>query len=137
MKLKHWLCATGGMVMLIGVSYVGAKATTDPITDPKDAWVKLFDDKNFQDNVLTIKYPTDIPNMKEVTWDGSDKKGKPNDRASSVRYKIPRGWSIVLSDDTDYKDNTVTLTGTGEVEENGDLGTFSDKCSSARWLEVK
>ncbi len=95
------------------------------------AQIRLFDDKSFKDRVLVVKSKEDQPDLdKAVTEDG--KKGF-EDKASSARFQIPKGWKLVLFDDKNYKDSGLELKGTGKVVENSDFGSFSDKASSYRW----
>lgn len=101
------------------------------IENIQDAWVRLYDDEAFADNVLTVKGQTDLANLKEVTWDNGT--NGPNDRVTSVRFQIPAGWKVMLFDDTNYKDSHYELKGTGKVVEIPKLGSFGDKCSSLRW----
>jgi hypothetical protein len=101
------------------------------ITNITEAWLELYDDKAFADRRLTIRYPNEVANMKDVTSD--DGKEGFNDKASSAKWQIPTGWQAVLFDDTNFKDGRFILVGTGRVEENPDFGAFSDKCSSLRW----
>lgn len=101
------------------------------ITNIAEAWVELYDDKAYGDRKLTIRYPATIEDMKDATSD--DGKAGFNDKASSAKWQIPAGWQAVLFDDTNHKDSRCELIGTGGVEANPDLGSFSDKCSSIRW----
>ena len=52
-----------------------------------------------------------------------------NDKASSVKYSVPSGWTLVLYDDY-YSGKSLPLTGTGEIS---NLGDFGDDCTSLRW----
>jgi hypothetical protein len=104
---------------------------TAPSLEIEDAWVELWDDKGFKDRKLTIRYPKYHKNLKMVSSD--DGKEGFNDKASAVRWEIPKGWQAVLYDDADFKDRRHVLIGTGRLEENPDLGSFSDKTSSIRW----
>ena len=83
--------------------------------DIKDSWVMLYDDKNYGDRKIRIKYPTDVPDF--------------SFKASSARWEISPGWSFVLYSDTNYKDRHYYLRGTGQKEEDGALPS----CSSGRW----
>lgn len=95
------------------------------------SWVKLWDDKGFSDRVLTVNYPTDIPNFHNV--DSDDGKEGFNDKASAVQWHIAVGWKAVLYDDNNYRDSKYELIGTGKFQQVPDLGSFSDKTSSIRW----
>lgn len=104
------------------------------MTDINEAWAELYDDKGFKDRRFTVRYPNDYPNFDEVTSDDG-KKGF-EDKTSSAKWLIPVGWQLVLFDDKNYKDSRFPLVGSGTVQENADLGSFSDKCSSCRWERV-
>ena len=101
------------------------------IRDISDAWVRLFVDKAYRDRCLTITGGQSPTNLKKVRSDNGEKGF--NDKASSVRFQIPKGWKLVLFDDRNHKDSPFELKGTGKVVEIPDLGSFSDKTSSARW----
>lgn len=103
--------------------------TKEKITDIKDAWVRLYDDKGCGDTILEIHYDTTYSAMKGKKWKG----GVFNDKASSVRYQIPVGWKAVLFEHSRFRGYPYELKGTGKVVEIYDLGPFSDKTSSIRW----
>ena len=130
--LRRWMLAgTASLVFLGAVACAGA---ADQINAPSDAWVRLYDDKSFKDNVLTVRFPEDHRDLHALKWDSGER--HPGDRISSVKWQIPKGWAIVLFDDKGFKDSFVTLVGTGKVRELSDLGSFNDKCSSVRWERV-
>lgn len=110
---------------------------SDKIENIGDAWIKLYDDKSFQDRSLTLKY-TDHPNGYSDLGALKSDNGKSgfNDKASSVRWKIPRGWKAVLYDDKEFKDSRFELRGNGDVQEIADMGSYSDKASSFNWEET-
>jgi hypothetical protein len=58
------------------------------ITDLKDAFVRLFDDKAFGDRVLVIKGGENLADMNKATTEDG-KKGF-GDKTSSARFQIPR-----------------------------------------------
>ncbi len=105
------------------------------ITNPRDAFVELYDDNNFSDRRLTIRYNQNISNL-ESTISDNGQRGF-NDKTSSVRFQIPRGYKLVLYDDKGYSDRKLELIGTGRLEDkeyrNLDSKNFGDKTSSLRW----
>ena len=103
----------------------------DEITDINAAWIRLYEDKAFKNRILTVSGLTELPDLKAVSSD--DGKRGFNDRASSVKWLIPRGWKAILFDDNHFRDSTFELAGTGKLEEIADLGSFNDKTSSIRW----
>ena len=97
------------------------------------AYVTLYDDKNFKDRKLTIRYGKNISKMSNARSDNG-KKGF-NDKASSVRWFIPKGHKFVLYDDAGYSDRKLVLDGNGKVQQIKNLNSknFGDKASSGRW----
>lgn len=118
------------LIVMITIRTVG-QTTPEVIENISDAWVRLYDDKGFKDRVLTIKGGTEHSDLKKVKSDNGQMGY--NDKASAVRFQIPKGWKLVLFDDKNHKDSTYELKGTGKVVEIPDLGSFSDKTSSVRW----
>ena len=59
-----------------------------------------------------------------------------NDKASSVRYCLPPGYSYRLYANNTYGSSVVNLSGTGYVGSIYNLGTigFGDKLSSSRFI---
>ncbi|NQU39647.1 MAG: hypothetical protein HQ523_06820 [Lentisphaerae bacterium] len=74
-----------------------APNTPEVITELRDAWVRLYDDKSFKDRVLTVRGGVNIQNMSDASPDDGTKGF--NDKASSVKFQIPQGWKAVLFDD--------------------------------------
>mgnify|MGYP000515554146 CR=1 FL=1 len=103
------------------------------LKDINSAYVELYDDNNFGDRQLTIKYNRNISNLKNVKSDNG-KKGF-GDKTSAVRWKIPIGYKFVLYDDANYKDRKLILIGNGKLQEIRNLNSknFNDKASSCRW----
>ncbi len=100
-----------------------ASASRPPVAQ---AWAELYDDKGFGDRSVTF----DWPDAGSESWaDLRDHDGF-NDKPSSVRWAIPEGCRLVLHEDRGYRGATRVLEGTGRVESNADLGSFSDKTSS-------
>jgi len=105
------------------------------ITDIADGWVELYDDKNFKDRRLTVRYAqhyNGIPDFKSVRSD--DGKRGFGDKTSSARWQMPAGWACILYEDAHFKNSRLlVLAGNGEVAERPNLGDFSDKTSSLNW----
>jgi len=106
------------------------------IKDVRDAYVELFDDNNFSDRQLTLKYGNSPTNFDNISSDDG-KKGF-GDKTSSVRWQIPKGYKCVLYDDNGYRDRKIELVGNGLLQEIKDLNTknFGDKTSSLKWFEI-
>jgi hypothetical protein len=112
-----------------------------------DSYVKLYDDPDYAGAVLTFLPAaarstnglrgdiTDFAHIQPDNHDGSDF----NDRASSITYLLPAGWTVILFEDADFKGKQLKLVGTGKVEKIPDLAdtqpSFYDKASSLRWLQ--
>ena len=103
------------------------------LTNITKAYVKLYDDENFTDRALTIKYPNNVKDMHNVKSD--DGKSGFNDKTTSVKWYLPIGWQVILYDDDNYRDSQFPLIGTGKLEVIYHLGSFSDKTSSLKWEE--
>lgn len=121
------------MVLALFVRHTVAQPanTSGSITDIKDAWMQLWDDKSFSDRRLTIQHPREEADLNKVQTDNGQIGF--SDKASSGKWQIPTGWMLVLHDDKNFKDTRLELIGTGKVEQNADFGSFSDKCSSFTW----
>ena len=132
----------GNSVVLSGF---GRAATTK-------AWMELFADPNFTDRSELIDYPDwareDFDDFKRL--DPSFNIFHPgfSDQASSMRWFAPVGCTVRINDD-DFGDsnfpgrNTLTLAGTGKVEELPDFssvqndsadGDIDDEITSAQFL---
>lgn len=106
----------------------GPGVASDPCSG---AWVRLFDDANFSGRQLTVAYPTEQVSLKASRLDSGA--GDLNDRVSSARWSIPEGCRLVLFEDENFRGARFQLVGSGRTEQNSNLGSFSDKASSARW----
>ncbi len=91
-------------------------------------WVKLYDDAGFTDRILTVPFQRDMGDLHFVSSD--DGMAGFNDKCSSVKYSIPKGWEAVLYEDINYGNREYVLKGKGSV---ADLGYFGDKTSSVKW----
>jgi len=104
------------------------------ITRLDQAWVELFDDRNFKDRRLIVKGSSgSIRNYKKITVEGKRGFG---DKASSVRFMIPHGYVYRLYEDDSYRGKTLELVGTGTVLEISDFNSlhFNDKVSSSKFV---
>ncbi len=105
------------------------------ITRIQEAWIELYDDRNFKDRRLTIlggSSSTSIKNYKKIRVEG---KGGFGDKVSSVRWQIPRGYTYRLYEHDSYRGKTINLVGTGTIKEIPNLRSkgFNDKVSSSRY----
>lgn len=91
-------------------------------------FVKLYDDKGYTDRSLTVGYKQDIQDMHRIHSD--DGKLGFNDKASSVKFRIPSGWQVCLYEDKYFANRRYCIKGTGEEK---DVGYFNDKTSSLKW----
>lgn len=106
-----------------------AKKTPGTTPAKPEGWIRLYEHGGFKGRQLTIRVGQNIRNMNRVTTkDG--KKGF-NDKASSVRHRIPEGWFVVLHQDDNFGSRRFTLKGNGSI---ADLGSFSDQASSVKWV---
>jgi hypothetical protein len=105
--------------------------TAEMITDVSQGWARLYDEKGFKGKALTVRGGFNSQNLENDKTDEGERGFE--DKASAVRFQIPKGWKLVLFEDKDFKSAMYELKGTGKVVENTDLGSFSDKASSARW----
>jgi hypothetical protein len=84
-------------------------------------YVKLYEDKDFGGRTVTIYFNKSVPDMHAHGF---------NDKASSVKYKIPAGYMATLHADTGYGGSKYDMEGSGSV---ANLASFEDKCSSVEW----
>ena len=101
-----------------------------------EAWVQLFEGKDFTGRKLTIRYPRDIANLEDVRSDN----GEPGfeDKPSSAKWVIPEGWSFVLYEDPIFEGEQTELKGSGAVQEIADFDKFNQRenqASSGRWMK--
>jgi hypothetical protein len=106
------------------------------ITNIQDAWVDLYEDDRFSGRRLSIIGTKDenLPDYGRIAVQG----GTFNEKASSVRFQIPEGYTYRLYDLANYKESggVLDLVGTGRVEEIMDLKQrgFGDRVSSSRYV---
>lgn len=136
--LVNILCSfrsTAPLALLVLASCSGnglPQPAARPMGDPcAGAWVRLFDDANLSDRQLTLAYPIEQPTLRSVQIDAGA--GDLNDRVSSAQWSIPAACKVVLYEDENFRGTAFPLIGSGRVEQNSNLGQFSDKASSARW----
>lgn len=133
MRLSALLrCGAAGILLAFtacgGRTPPGAGQTMDPCAG---GWVRLFDDAEFGGRRVTIAYPVEHASLRAAGADAGG--GDLNDRASSVRWSIPLGCSLVLYEHENFQGTQYPLVGSGRTEENARLGSFSDRASSATW----
>lgn len=93
-----------------------------------DAWVKLYEYDNFKGRETTIKYPRNIRNFKEVNF---------HNKVSSVKWKIPIGWKVLLFEHDSHSGEFVVLEGTNEERSYTDIKRQigrGDETSSLKWV---
>jgi hypothetical protein len=118
-------------VSLAVLSACGASTALAGADPCAGAWVQLFDDAGFSDRRLTIRYPDEHANLKEVSSDSGAR--DLNDRVSSAKWNAPAGCRLVLHEDENFRGARFQLVGSGRLEQNANLGSFNDRASSARW----
>lgn len=109
-----------------------------PITQPRDAWVDLYEHRGFKGRRLSVlgKLGTSFSDYGKIRVQG---KGFGN-QVSSIRYQIPSGLTYRLFDRPKFEDkgptSTFDLNGTGNVVEIIDLDDhdFSEEVSSSKYV---
>jgi hypothetical protein len=134
-KLR-WIFRRSAPAAALALFACGSNQAPDPTAqarrDPcSGAWAQLFDDAGFSDRRLTIEYPTEHASLKAASSDSGER--DLNDRVSSAKWSAPAGCRLVLYEDENFRGARFQLVGSGRVEQNANLGSFSDKASSARW----
>jgi hypothetical protein len=117
-------------------------------TTMENAYVKLYSDQNYKGEVLTI-VPLQAPQTKmglhgdlkflaAVQPDNATSKDF-NDKASSAIYLLPKGCTVVLFQDANFKNEQLQLIGTGKLEKIPDFRNtdppFNDFATSLRWIQ--
>lgn len=118
-------------VLAVSAGQGRAQDTPETITDISDAWVKLYENKDFKDRAVTIKHGTEFTSLDTAHSD--DGKKEFDNQASSAKFQIPVGWKVVLYDHHDYQGRTYELKGTGKLVQLPELEGFDDNASSIRW----
>lgn len=102
------------------------------ITSRSEAWIDLFDDKEFRDRQLSLvgKDITTISNYNEIFVRGDTF----NDKVSSIKYQFPKGFTYILYEHDNFRGKKLILTGNGKVKKIPDLDKkkFGDKVSSSK-----
>ena len=130
--------------LLFLLLFVSACSKVPPITD---AYVKFFDKPDYEGQTLTVVHATgpavveargDIHRMGLAHPDGQQN-GNYNDRAMSVVYLLPKGWSVIVYEDGEFQGGQYKLVGTGRLEKIPDLDTLkpplNQKISSLKWVQ--
>ncbi len=100
-----------------------APAAAEEKTAAETGKVTIYENKNYSGRRLNISFRRNISDLNQVKF---------NDIASSARFEIPKGWAVVLYEDSGFKKPVRTLRGTGAVRH---FAAFTDKCSSVRWIK--
>jgi len=119
-------------------------ATLPPIASRDEAWIDLYEGKNYEGHCLSLagatKVGTHLDDYRTVHVEGNDF----NDQVSSLRFQIPAGQTYELFEHRAYGGNILPLRGEGHVVEYPDIQNlaavphlaalaFGDKVSSSRW----
>lgn len=126
------------LVLAIGVLMGGGQKAfakdDDYIKDIDHAWVKLFDRSDYTGERLSINYPKEVRDMKNMTSDDGHK-GVRN-IAASAHFQIPKGWALRLYSDPEFRGRHVDLVGTGRPEKKT-LNDFKDTAASFKWVRTE
>lgn len=100
-----------------------------PAFQINDAWVKLYEHDNFRGREVVVKYPHNIVNFGSIDF---------HDKASSAKWKIPKGWRVYLYKHDSYSGEFVALEGTDNEKSFADLKRQlgrGDEASSLKWIK--
>ncbi len=114
------------------------------ITSLRDSLIEIYDDKDFKDRCLRIRggQSSTIINYTLTSVDGKQF----DEKASSIRFQLPKGKVYELYEDAGFEGKKIVLTGTGKLQEIRDLdqprfnqfckvpAKFSAKVSSSRFI---
>ncbi len=96
-----------------------------------EAFVDFYDDSDFSDRGFIFDYLDRFAK----NWSNFGQIDAFNDKASAVRWCIPRGNRVRIYADSNYKGSSKDLVGTGQLQQvNLSSWSFNDKTSSAQWL---
>ncbi len=101
------------------------------LTKLNQAWIELYDDHSYGDRSVIIDYiDRQLRNYKNY-----DRVEGFEDKTSSIKWAIPRGWQYLLFEDKNFKGRKLALNGTGTVNAIPHLGSraWNDKVSSSRF----
>lgn len=115
----------------------------DTITRRKDSLIELYDDVNFKDRCMRIygQKNNRLANYLKVYVEGNHF----NDKSSSIKFQLPRGFKYELFEHKNFSGRKMTLIGTGKVQEIKNMkyarnssfckmpSNFSDKISSSKF----
>jgi len=95
----------------------------------------MYEDENFQDTPCPIRFRQNIPDLNRFEF---------GNQADSMRWRIPRGWCLVLFDRPNYQTPLLVVDGIGSIRdlENGknsrgkDLN-IEDKFESVGWYPAR
>lgn len=129
--MRRLAVSMGAVLALMAGQTLALEDTPEIVTDISQGWVKLYENKDMKDRVLTIKSGTNYETLDVAHSD--DGKKEFDNQASSAKFQIPEGWKVVLFDHHDFQGRTYELKGTGKVVELPKLDGFDDNASSLRW----
>jgi len=95
------------------------------------AYIQLYDDHDFGDRCLTIRYPKAVTDMNHATSD--DGELGYDGKATSVQWLVPKGYKAILWENNSFGGRRYELPGTGVMQSLSNLGGFGGKTSSVSW----
>ena len=103
------------------------------LTNLNQAWIELYDDHSYGDRSVMIDYI----DRRLRNYQDYDRVEGFEDKTSSVKWAIPRGWQYLLFEDKNFKGRLLKLNGSGNVNAIANLGPrgWSDKVSSSRFSQ--
>jgi len=113
-----------------------SKWAKENIANIADAWVEIFDNDNFKKRRITISgySGSSISNYNTESF---------GDKASSVRWQIPSGYTYKLYENDNFGGKQLDLVGDGRIHEHSNLGhitmhrrrrnNWADKVSSSKY----
>ncbi len=96
-----------------------------------EAFVEFYDDSNFSDRGFIF----DFPDRFAKNWANFHQIDAFNDKASAVRWCLPRGQRVRIFANANFKGSFKDLIGNGQMQQiKLSSWGFNDKTSSAQWL---
>ncbi|MGF1655434.1 MAG: hypothetical protein ACFCU3_00480 [Verrucomicrobiales bacterium] len=96
------------------------------------AYARIYERESFKGRRLTVTYGQNIPNLRQV--EAEEQGGGFENSASSVRWLLAPGWTIILHRGRNFTGDTIELRGTGRMEQMTTLGNFAGRASSLQWI---
>jgi hypothetical protein len=131
---EHGRNGPNGSVKMIEFGPQEARSQVNTI---EEAWVELYDDKNFEGRSIILDYVD--RNLRD--YNDFDRIEKFDNTASSLIFAIPVGYRLRLYEDDNKGGGFLDLNGTGRAERIADLSSITlsnnvnadNKISSALW----